>query len=348
MLYMIKFTEICNKKTAATWFMAGTTLVLITTVAILLIPNAADFLAENPNMLTGILLSVLGPYVAAFLLSLLTKQIKNKSLRRISYLLLSGTILAAHLWIASETIIPSAFFRPAHDAEAAMRLRNDRTITELRISTEHGELRGFEKEGSTATLLYFGGSGASSSEWIETVMSHQELRSFRILTVDYPGFGESDGNATEDTACEGGTALYDYAKHRYPNEPVILIGYSLGTGVASFVSNVRTIDGMVLVAPFYDAPSMFTETGSLMHSLMQVLSSVRFPNHEYAAEFHITPLIVCGNEDHVTPLYETELLMEAYPSSPILKTIPACGHADYWEKQDTYDAISEYLSDLVL
>lgn len=346
--YMKKLTEICNKRTAVSWCMAGGTLVLITAAAILLIPNASEFLAENPKMFTGILLSVLGPYFAAFLLTLLAKQIDNRSLRHLTYLLLSGTMLAAHLWIASETIIPSAFFRPAQDAAAAVRLREESDITELKIVTAQGELCGFSKRGTTATLLYFGGSAASSSEWFEAVLPHEELRSYRILTVDYPGFGESNGRATEKTAYEGGIALYDYAKSRYPDDPIILIGYSLGTGVASYVSNSRPADGLVLVAPFYDAPSMFTETGSALHTLMQTLSSVQFPNHEYAAGFHMTPLIVCGNEDSITPLNETELLMEAYPNAPILRTIPACGHGDYWEKQDTYDAIATYLSDIVL
>jgi len=60
---------------------------------------------------------------------------------------------------------------------------------------------------------------------------------YDILIPDYRGYGKSDGYIySESQLLEDAQKVYDWAVQHYNENQIILLGYSLGTGVASYLA----------------------------------------------------------------------------------------------------------------
>jgi pimeloyl-ACP methyl ester carboxylesterase len=77
-------------------------------------------------------------------------------------------------------------------------------------------------------------------------------RRIRLILAEYPGYGARPGSPSEKALVEDGDALYAAVQLRYPNEPIIVVGESLGTGVAVQVAvqQSRQPARLVLLTPF--------------------------------------------------------------------------------------------------
>lgn len=78
-------------------------------------------------------------------------------------------------------------------------------------------------------------------------------RGLRLVLAEYPGYGARAGAPSETALVEDGEALYATVLRRYPAAPVLLVGESLGTGVAVQVAVRRASQPparLVLLAPF--------------------------------------------------------------------------------------------------
>ena len=86
-------------------------------------------------------------------------------------------------------------------------------------------------------LLYFGGNGEDVSldmpDLAATFPEHS------IYLFNYPGYGGSAGRPSEHAIMEGALALFDRVHADHVN--LVVIGRSLGTGVAVHLASVRPV-----------------------------------------------------------------------------------------------------------
>jgi alpha-beta hydrolase superfamily lysophospholipase len=78
-------------------------------------------------------------------------------------------------------------------------------------------------------------------------------RGLRLILAEYPGYGARDGAPTETALVDDASALYATVVQRYGDKPLLLIGESLGGGVAVQVAARRTVrppSRLVLLTPF--------------------------------------------------------------------------------------------------
>ncbi len=70
------------------------------------------------------------------------------------------------------------------------------------------------------------------------------------LVFDYSGYGRSTGRP-DWTQCEqDGLSAFEFLKRRAPSGPISLLGFSLGTGIASAIVNRVEADRLILCAGF--------------------------------------------------------------------------------------------------
>ncbi|KAF4124917.1 LOW QUALITY PROTEIN: abhydrolase domain-containing protein 12 [Geosmithia morbida] len=89
---------------------------------------------------------------------------------------------------------------------------------------------------------------------------------YHIITFDYRGYGHSTGSPDEAGLVEDGSAVVEWVMNvaGIPPERILLLGQSLGTAVASavterYVSRGVEFAGLVLVAGFSDLATMLAE-----------------------------------------------------------------------------------------
>jgi uncharacterized protein len=82
---------------------------------------------------------------------------------------------------------------------------------------------------------------------------------YGFLAISYRGYGGSTGSPTQAGLMRDGEAAYREARRRgYEGDRIVLLGESLGTGVAIPLAVTRETAALVLDSPFSSAPPCIT------------------------------------------------------------------------------------------
>jgi pimeloyl-ACP methyl ester carboxylesterase len=74
---------------------------------------------------------------------------------------------------------------------------------------------------------------------------------YDIFMPDYRGFGKSDGDiVSEKQLFSDAQAAYDFLKKHYAESQIVIWGYSIGTGMASYLAANNHPQQLVLLAPY--------------------------------------------------------------------------------------------------
>ena len=124
-------------------------------------------------------------------------------------------------------------------------------------------------------------------------------RGLRLVLAEYPGYGSRAGAPTEQTLVDDGNALYDEVLRRYPGSPVILVGESIGTGVAVQVAIRRTQPPtrLVLLTPFLS----LAETAARVYPFLPVryLIKDRFDSARQLRRYQGPVALLIAGQDEV-------------------------------------------------
>jgi alpha-beta hydrolase superfamily lysophospholipase len=71
-----------------------------------------------------------------------------------------------------------------------------------------------------------------------------------IVTFHYRGYAPSGGRPGAAALLADSLLIHDFAAARFPGRPIVVIGFSIGSGVAAHLARERPVAGAVLVTPF--------------------------------------------------------------------------------------------------
>ena len=110
---------------------------------------------------------------------------------------------------------------------------------------------------ATTTMLFFGGREQDSVTLIAKFSLH--FPKTRIIAFNYRAYGTSGGEASEAAFHGDALKIYDYVEKRF--ERPVLLGYSLGSNVATFVGARRNPKELILVATFTSVQALSKSKG---------------------------------------------------------------------------------------
>ena len=190
------------------------------------------------------------------------------------------------------------------------------------------------------TLLFFHGNGAS---WQSTAFVTDRLvaQGYGVLAAEYRGYGGNAGTPSEDGLYRDGRAALFWLNQRgvMPGN-VVLVGNSIGSGVATQLASEVSARALVLISPF----ASLTETAVRAMPWLPVRALLR-DRYDNAAKFPdiaMPILILHDRMDTLIPIAQAEDLARSRTGVELI-TYSGWGH-DLMVNEAVQDRIDAFLA----
>lgn len=145
-------------------------------------------------------------------------------------------------------------------------------------------------------------------------------KGYGLTLAGYRGYGGNPGRPSEQLFYHDATALLtQLSVEGLAPDGTVLYGYSMGTGVASYVATMTQARALILEAPFTSFPEAVRRQ---VPSVPLWLVRSRFDTRSRIREIDVPILLLAGQNDTVTPPYFAEtlaLLSESFSELHILQ-----------------------------
>jgi pimeloyl-ACP methyl ester carboxylesterase len=216
----------------------------------------------------------------------------------------------------------------------------------LLVSTPDGDtLEGVrippdDTDASSTLILGFGGNAWNGQDVAEYL--HQLFPTHEVVAFHYRGYAPSTGLPSAEALIADAPLVYDKALAKTKCATVVVVGLSIGTGVAAQLSSVRKVAGLILVTPFDSlkgvAQSMYPwlPIGPLFaHEIDAAAPLVKSP---------VPVALIAAKRDEIVPAERTAALRKGVGNLAYDRTIARCGHNDIYAKSDFHEAMREALA----
>jgi pimeloyl-ACP methyl ester carboxylesterase len=169
-------------------------------------------------------------------------------------------------------------------------------------------------------VLYFGGNGEDVSSSVAPLAAAFPGR--EIVMLHYRGYGGSAGQPTEADIALDAVGLFDEVHARHPD--VLVIGRSLGSGVAARLASVRPVSKLVLVTP-YDSLAAIAQRQFPVFPVRWLLID-KYESWRYVPRITAPVLILRAEQDELIPAASTEALRDRFPPGQVRYMVVPASH----------------------
>ncbi|TAG28078.1 MAG: alpha/beta fold hydrolase [Burkholderiales bacterium] len=185
---------------------------------------------------------------------------------------------------------------------------------------------------SERAVIYFGGNAEDVSVSVPQLAA--AFPDAAVYALHYRGYGGSEGKPSESALYADAVALHAIVQKDH--RQIVVIGRSLGSGVATYLGSQRAVERLILITPY----SSIADIAAAQFPWVPVRWLLKDP---FESALHVarssSPVrIISAQRDEVIPAWSTQRLFEAIP--PALASqhvISGLGHNDislspvYWD-----------------
>ncbi len=240
----------------------------------------------------------------------------------------------------------STFFQPSTLTAEAAKNAATGNVEALSITAPDGvELNGWLVDNAAPNpaplVIIFNGSGSESSRLIPYV---KHLDGWKVALINYRGFGTSEGAPGRQKVLDDALVVYDALSKREDIDPgrIVSMGYSLGTGVAVYLSAERPTSGTILVAP-YDKLTLIGFKQSPAYAPFAGIMRPFFDSAALAPGIKTPLLVLMGSLDTNVPPELSKRLAEQWGGEVEVVEYPDENHGLLSHQNRSWDEISEFL-----
>jgi uncharacterized protein len=200
-------------------------------------------------------------------------------------------------------------------------------------------LEGWWAEGgapdSSLVILYFGGN---AEDVLYTASSAVRFAAKRMLVVNYRGYGNTQGRPSQTALYADALAVYDYAVDAGGADAseLVVMGRSLGSGVASMLAAERQVRAAVLITP-YDSIAAIASRQFPPFIVTRLLRHP-FPSTQYAARANAPALLLAAADDQIIPPVHALELAKHWAGPHEMHVLEGVGHNTI-EQHANYDRL---------
>lgn len=147
-------------------------------------------------------------------------------------------------------------------------------------------------------ILYFHGNMKNINHYAARAADFTK-NGYQVWMPDYPGFGKTTGEMTEEKLYKEALLVYKLANAAFSKDSIIIYGRSFGSGVAAYLASAIDSRSLILETPYYSVPALFSHYAPIYPT--SVMSKFKLPVHEYLKEVKAPVIIFHGTDDEIIP-----------------------------------------------
>ena len=189
--------------------------------------------------------------------------------------------------------------------------------------------------------VYYGGNAEEVSGNLTDL---DRLKAGAYLFMNYRGYGDSDGKPSQKALCRDALFILDTVTRRenIPLNRVVLMGRSLGSGVAVYVASRRAVCGVILVTPFDSLVKVARHHYPFLP--VGLLLKHPFDSAALAPDIHLPALMITAGQDGIIPAPRSARLARLWGGPVETVVIEGGDHNDLQLDEAYWTAINRFLT----
>lgn len=266
-------------------------------------------------------------------------------MKAMSYVLISATSAALLIYLLICTYIffnqeKMIFFPPPPNPQAYAPWQAQQQTLAINRHQLHGWHVQQPAAGDTV-ILYFGGN---AEDVVYNLYTAQQLHARQLFMFNYRGYGNSEGEPSQQALFTDALALYDtlVTTHAIDPQRLLIMGRSLGSSVATHLASRRANAGLILVTPFDSLQQIaagyfsWLPVGLMLKHPFRTIDDIR--------KVKSPILILAADRDEVIPPARLHNLLEVVQQRSKLVWINDSNHQNISERGAYFNAINQFIA----
>jgi len=194
--------------------------------------------------------------------------------------------------------------------------------------------------GQPTAVLYHGNAGSACDRAVYARLF--TAAGYGYVLVEYAGYSNDPLPPSHARIKQDVRHVIDWlAEQGITASDTVVVGESIGTGVAAYHTQLAPPASLVLIAPFTSLVAVARTRFWFYPTTIMVDNA--FDNVTALKGYAGRTLIIHGEQDNIIPYALGQQLFDSLESEKTFQTITGAGHNDLFLHTKTYTAISEFL-----
>ncbi|MGI4741079.1 MAG: alpha/beta hydrolase [Janthinobacterium lividum] len=173
----------------------------------------------------------------------------------------------------------------------------------------------FRAESVKGLVFFLHGNGGSLADWGNLADTYTSL-GYDVFMLDYRGYGKSEGSITSQAQLlDDVETAYRQVLTRYAERTIVIAGYSLGTGLATWLAAQHQPKMLLLHAAYYSMADMAAHTIKVWPLLPDFLLRYPLQTNVFIKQVRVPVTLVHGDHDNLIP-YTSSVRLSALLTPP--------------------------------
>ncbi|NQY22933.1 MAG: alpha/beta fold hydrolase [Campylobacteraceae bacterium] len=217
-------------------------------------------------------------------------------------------------------------------------IKHDALVQNIKINNENIKIIVINPNKNKA-ILYLPGRSETVSNRIDAFKNN--FPEHTVYLVNYRGYGGSSGSPSEKNLFNDAKFIYKKIQKEHKN--IILIGRSLGTGIAAYLGEKFSFSKIILVTP-YDSIMGMAKDKYPFYPISFILKD-HYNSLKRVKNIRSKTLVLLASKDEtIEAKYSNNLIKAFNPKILTVKTIKDSGHNSIIKKEDYFKEMRLFLA----
>lgn len=168
-----------------------------------------------------------------------------------------------------------------------------------------------------------------------------EKLGYSYLLVEYPGFGNDPENGPSKDRILRNTEIIDSFVLENNYQTKVVVGESLGVGVAAYHASIFDVDQLIFISPHYQLSDLAGWIGRIYP--VNLMMRENFTPGVWMQQVTTPTLLIYATNDEIVPRQSMERLYNIINAPKKLVEIEGANHNTIYDYQEFFISIEEFL-----